>query len=89
MTDDEMIEQAIDEFMGQVPVGDIVGHRSHRLSFTLVDVIDDMGICKLPDSEQYMFPLGELFDVNKVKARAVELVVAGTRRKLDRMCQLN
>jgi hypothetical protein len=73
MTKDEMIRLAIREFQGQVSVGDIVAHQSHRLTHTLVEIEQGIGICELPNGEVNRFPVSELFDANKVKARAVEL----------------
>ena len=88
-TSDEIIEQAEFELAGQVSVGDIVGHRDHRLAHTLIDIVGDIGICTLPSGEQRMWPVAELFDVNKVRDRAVELAVASVRRRLDRVCRSN
>lgn len=76
MTIDEMIQQAIRELQGQVSVGDVVAHPSHRLTHTLVEIRQGIGICELPNGEINRFSIKELFDANKVKARAIELQLA-------------
>jgi len=76
MTIDNLIQQAIKELQGQVSVGDVVAHPSHRLTHTLVKVKQEIGVCELPNGEVNRFPVKELFDANKVKARAIELRLA-------------
>ena len=72
MTTDEMIQQAIKELQGQVAIGDIVAHPSHRRTHYLIETEGGVGICQLPSGEINRFPLEELFDPTAVKARAVE-----------------
>lgn len=69
-TNEDYINEAIDCHLGDVRIGDIVTHRSHRLAHTLVGIVGNTGICKLPDSTINNFPLNELFDPNKVKHTA-------------------
>lgn len=71
--EDDLMNQAIEELQGQVNIGDIVAHRSHKLSYTLIDIINGMAICELPDGTRHTWPISELFDVNKVKNRAIQL----------------
>ena len=79
MTTDEIIRKAIEELQGQVAIGDVVGHPSHRITHYLIAIEDGMGICQLPGGDINRFPLAELFDANAVRARAVKI------RILERM----
>ena len=64
MTVDELIQKAIKELQGQVSIGDVVAHLSHRLAHTLVGIKAGIGVCELPNGEVNRFPVRELFDAN-------------------------
>ena len=93
MTTDEMIQQAIKELQGQVAIGDVVAHQSHRLAHHLVEIEDGrVGVCQLPNGGINRFLISELFDANKVKARAIEIrlmestaLIHGRVEDLERM----
>ena len=71
--DKDFMNQAINELSGKASIGAVVAHRSHKLSHTLTDIVNDIAVCKLPDGTINTFPLSGVFDVNKVKNRAIEL----------------
>ena len=72
-TDKDYINQAINELMGKATVGSIIGHRSDEIAYSLSDIINDTAICILPNGKTKTFPVAEIFDVNMVKNRAIEL----------------
>lgn len=73
MNNKEIMDLAIDELIGKVKIGDIVACRSHKLTHTLVDIVGNIGICSLPDGTVNHFPISELFDVNRMMNRALQL----------------
>ena len=73
-TGKDFMNQSINELSGKASIGAVVAHRSHKLSHTLIDIVNDTAICSLPDGTTNTFPLSGIFDVNKVKSRAIELM---------------
>ena len=69
--------QAISELKGQVNVGDVVGIEGvgDTIAYALVDIVDGMGQCSDPTRNVTKFyPVSELFDVNAVKQRCIQIV---------------
>lgn len=75
MTRKEAINQAFKNCGGDVSIGDIVAHQSHKLTHRLVDIVGGLGVCKLPDGTTHTWPTCELADPNKVKTEAIRLMV--------------
>lgn len=73
------IDMAINELIGQVEIGDVVANRNHELAHTLIDIAGNMAICELPTGERNIWPVADIFDVNRVKRRAIELSTQGNR----------
>lgn len=72
-SDEHYRETAIRALIGKIKIGDVVATHSHPLAHMLIDIIDNIGICELPDGEINKFPVSELFDINAVCNRAVTL----------------
>lgn len=72
-TDTDYINQAIGELSGRASIGSIIGHHSHKLSHILIDIVGNIATCKLPNGKTRTFPVSEIFDVNQVQNRAIEL----------------
>lgn len=68
----QIISEAIKICIGDVEIGDIVGHESKTIAFSLIDIIDDMGYCEY-NGEQHIWLISELFNVNKLKKICISI----------------
>lgn len=75
MKTSQIIDRAFEQCLGDVQVGNVVTHKSHRLAFNLYDIIDGIGYCSIPGGERKQWPISELANTNKVKNLAVELAI--------------
>lgn len=75
VSNEHYINQAISELLGQVQVGDIVAWSGQKIAMTLVNIVNEVGHCKCEGYRDEFISTSRLFDVNKVKDRAVELSV--------------
>lgn len=79
-TNNNYRDEAIEKHIGNVQVGDIVACHSHKLTHTLIDIVGDVGVCKLPDGTINHFFTMELFNVNKVATTAFDnKIIDGTK----------
>ena len=69
-TNKDYRDEAIEEHIGNVQIGDVVAHQSHKLTHTLIDIVGKIGTCQLPDDTINHFFITELFNVNSVAATA-------------------
>lgn len=74
-TQKEQIEKHFEKCKGDVQVGDVVAHQSHKITHTLNDIIKGIGFCSTPDGEKNQWPINELADPNKVKLSIINSMI--------------
>ena len=79
MNNSKLINKAFNELKGDIKIGDIIAHRSHRLAHKLVDIVGNIAVCSLPDGTINKWSVDEIANVNKVKNRAIELAIFSNR----------
>ena len=70
-TNKDYQNEAINQHIGNVKVGDIVACHAHKLTHTLIDIVGSIGVCQLPDGTINHFSIMELFDINAVSTTAL------------------